>query len=327
MPPIVVDDLSKVPSGKHAITIGNFDGVHRGHQVLLETLRQAAERAGAGSLVITFDPLPAEVLAPDRAPARLTTGPERARLIVHEGIDVVALIPFSLQFASQEPVPFVRRLVEDLGMVSIVVGSDFRFGHDRAGSAQLLQELGPSLGFDVEVVERMGGEAISSTRVRQLLGEGRVDEAGDILGRLYTLEGTVESGDHRGQTLGFPTANLDVPERILVPPDGIYCALARVENEVRHRPAIVYIGSRPTFGKLSRAIEAYLLDFDDDLYGCGLTVSFVERIRGDKTFDTTDELIEQMEADEDAARAILARPPSIRPWRRVNASEERMPNG
>lgn len=327
MPPIVVDDLSKVPPGRHAITIGNFDGVHRGHRLLLEALRQAAERARAQSLVITFDPLPAEVLAPDRAPARLMTGSERARLIGHEGIDIVALIPFSLEFASQEPLPFVRRLVDGLGMVAIVVGSDFRFGHDRAGSARLLQELGPSLGFAVEVVERMGGEEFSSTRARKLLGEGKVDEAADILGRFYTLEGIVESGDHRGQTLGFPTANLDVPERILVPPDGIYCALACVENEVRRRPAIVYIGSRPTFGKLSRAIEAYLLDFDDDLYGRGLTVSFVEQIRGDKTFDTTDELIRQMEADEEAARAILARPPGRRPWQRVNTSEERMPNG
>lgn len=307
MPLIVVDDLSEVASGRHAITIGNFDGVHRGHQLLFDTLRRKAAEAHAASLVITFDPLPAEVLAPEHAPERLTTGAERARLIGEEGIEIVALIPFSLEFASQEPIPFITRLVRELDMVSIVVGGDFRFGHKRSGSNETLRALAPSLGFSVTVVERMGGEDISSTRARQLLAEGNVSDASDVLGRLYSLVGTVESGDRRGQTLGFPTANLEMPDKILIPPDGIYCALALVEGEARQRPAIVYIGSRPTFGNLSRAIEAYLLDFDDNLYGRSLTVSFVERIRGDKTFDTPDQLIQQMEADEVAARAILAR--------------------
>lgn len=327
MPPVIVDDLLKVPVGRHAITIGNFDGVHRGHQLLLSSLRQAATRGGSESLVITFDPLPSEVLASDHAPARLTTGAERARLIGEQGIDVVALIPFSLEFASQEPLPFVRKLVDELEMVSIVVGRDFRFGHDRAGSAALLEQLGSTLGFSTTIIERLGGEEISSTRARQLLANGDVRQAAKVLGRYFSLEGSVEPGDHRGQTLGFPTANLEVPNRLLIPPDGIYCSLAQIDGDSAELPAIVYIGSRPTFGNLSRAVEAYLLDFDDNLYGRRLSVSFIERIRGDMTFAGADELIRQMNADEAAARAILGSRSGRLTRQDVAPLEERMPNG
>ena len=304
MPTQIVHGLSAIPSGPHVVTIGNFDGVHRGHQYLL---KQVVDRAtdGARSLALTFDPLPAEVLRPDRAPKRLTTTDDRLTFMAETGLDVIAVVPFTRDFAALEAREFVEQLVDAAHPVHFVVGADFRFGHDRTGSADLLRELGPEYGFAVTVVERIGGEEISSTRIRQLLAEGDVKAAAELLGRWHTLTGRVESGAGRGRNLGFPTANLAIPPALAIPADGIYAAHAALERGGDWLPALVYIGTRPTFSEVDRVVEVFLLDFTGDLYGSEVTVRFIERIRGDMTFESPEALTEQMHADEVAARRIL----------------------
>lgn len=305
MPARIVHGLQEIPPGAHVVTIGNFDGVHRGHRHLFAKVTERARALGARSLAVTFDPLPAEVLRPDRAPKRLTTTQDRLALVAEAGLDCITVVPFTREFAALEAREFVAQLVDAASPREFVVGADFRFGHDRTGSPELLKELGAAYGFGVTVVERIGGERISSTSIRRALTDGDVAIAAELLGRPYALRGRVVPGAGRGRHLGFPTANVTVPDSLVIPADGLYAGRASVEGGPQHHPALIYIGTRPTFAEAERVVEVYLLDFQGDLYGQELTVQFIERLRGDQTFASSEALIEQMRADEVAARRLL----------------------
>lgn len=304
----VIKRLDEAPGERHIVTIGNFDGVHRGHQYLLRQVAERARADGVQSLAITFDPLPVEVLRPERAPKRLTTTPERLELISDQGIDTIAVLPFDLAFSRQEPSAFVERLVTTTKPVEIVVGPGFAFGRDRAGNAALLRELGARYGFTVPSLEQIGsaGDVISSTRIRRLIAEGDVAEAAVLLGRPYHLTGIVEHGAHRGRELGYPTANLAVPERQVIPADGIYAAGVSIGRSPEILPAMVYIGSRPTYGEVERVIEVNILDYDGELYGRRLDIYFAGRVRGDQRFESVDAMVERIALDEVETRKILA---------------------
>ena len=297
-----------IPAVPHVVTIGNFDGVHRGHQFLLGEVRDRARFHGARSSVVTFDPLPERILQPDRAPRQLTTTEDRIHIIGALGIDTIVVLQFDEALARLPAEPFAENLIRGLRPVEIVVGADFRFGHRRGGTPELLAELGKRFDYDLRVFERVGDQAgdFSSSRIRALLEAGDVTTAAELLGRPFVLRGSVESGDQRGRQLGFPTANLTVPEELAVPADGIYVALVAIDRARPLLPAMVYIGTRPTFGKAERLVEVNLLDYAGDLYGRELTTMFVQRVRGDERFDTSEALVERMRRDERESRDILA---------------------
>lgn len=297
----------------HVVAIGNFDGVHRGHQHILRLVAADARRNGARSAVVTFDPLPPEVLRPSAAPARLTSTPERLALIAAQGIDDIEVLPFTPELSQQSPGEFVDLLVARLSPIEVVVGADFRFGHQRAGTVDTLRTIGQERGFEVRAVDRVGDDQgdVSSSRIRALIATGDVRDAWELLGRPYRLSGFVVQGFQRGRTLGFPTANLTLDPRLAIPADGIYAGWARIPGDSTF-PAMIYIGSRPTFADGSRVVEVHVLDFSGDLYGAELTVAFACRIRGDIGFTDVSELVRQMERDRDAARAALAAfPPAL----------------
>lgn len=312
----VVSTLEEVPGDRHVVTIGNFDGVHRGHQYLLRRVAERARADGVQSLVITFDPLPVEVLRPERAPKRLSTTAERLELISAQGIDTIVVLTFDREFSRQVPAEFIERLVAATKPVEIVVGQDFAFGRDRAGNAALLREVGPRYGFTVPELDQidLGGDVISSTRIRRLIAEGDVSEAAQLLGRPYHLAGIVEHGANRGHELGYPTANLAPPEHLVIPADGIYAAGVSIDNRPKILPAMVYIGSRPTYGEVERVIEVNILDYDGDLYGHHLDVFFASRVREDQRFESVDAMVDQIALDEIEARKVLAGLPAGWPF-------------
>jgi riboflavin kinase / FMN adenylyltransferase len=308
----VLNSLQELPDRPHVLTIGSFDGVHRGHQYLLENVRTTADRLGVDSVAITFDPLPGEVLRPDKAPPRLCTTSERTRQMLKCGIDRIVILPFSTELASQSADEFLQLMVETAHPAAIVVGDDFAFGYKRQGTPEFLAERADHYGYELLVISRTNpgsGVEWSSSFARSALAEnGDVKAVQEVLGRAFRLTGTVRNGDHRGRDLGYPTANLQLPESLIVPADGIYAALATIGNpdQSRSHPALVYVGTRPTFGQSRREVEAYLLDFDGDLYDQEISVDFLDRIRGDRAFDSADELVAQMNRDEASGRRILA---------------------
>ncbi len=302
----LLTDWSQVPPERHVLTIGNFDGVHRGHRHLLRMVSAAARKRGVASFVLTFEPLPVEVLAPDHAPLRLTLTEHRLRLLLASGIDRVLLVRFDRAFASLTPEEFVTLLVEHVQPVEIVVGDDFHFGRQRSGNAELLRELGRRHGFTVTVVERVtdGAQTISSTRIRSAIAAGHVRQAAELLERPHVLVGEVVRGSGRGTVLGFPTANLRVFDRLLPPADGIYAAVVHALGT--WYPALAYLGSRPTFPGAGYAVEVYLLAPNvPALQGEQLSVYFIERVRPDRAFATPEELIAQMRQDELRGRELL----------------------
>ena len=302
----IIRSWSDSPPEPHVVTIGNFDGVHLGHQYLLTVVHERAATRGLPSLAITFDPPPLEVLAPERAPQRLSLTDQRLRLILACGIDRVLLGQFDRSFAALSPKEFVDLLVQSTHLTTIVVGEDFHFGRGRTGDPALLRELGRSHGFEVVVLPRLSelSETISSTRIRQLIAAGAVHEAGTLLGRPYALTGTVVAGKGRGSQLGFPTANIAVADRLVLPGDGIYAAIAHLSGS--WYPALAYIGSRPTFPGAGHAVEVYLIDQTyPTLRGETITVYFIERIRPDREFPDAEALVEQMRDDERNGRAVL----------------------
>lgn len=320
----VITTLDEVPGARHVVTIGNFDGVHRGHQYLLRRVAERARADGVQSLVITFDPLPVEVLRPERAPKRLCTTTERLELISAQGIDTIVALPFDRAFSRQVPSEFVDRLVVATKPVEVVVGPDFAFGRDRAGNAALLRELGPYYGFTVPALDQLdlGGNVISSTRIRRLIAEGDVAEAEHLLGRPYHLAGTVEHGANRGHEIGYPTANLAPPEHLVIPADGIYAAGVSIDDSPEILPAMVYIGSRPTYGEVARVIEVNILDYDGDLYGHYLDVFFASRVREDQRFESVDAMVDQIALDEVETRRVLAGLPARWPFDAASAAIE-----
>jgi riboflavin kinase / FMN adenylyltransferase len=309
--------LDDVPHGwgASAVTIGNFDGVHRGHRVVVERLIECARAAGHRAVVATFDPHPMSVVRPDKAPLLLTTLAKRAALLGELGVDAVCVLPFTREFSRLSPVEFVQRVLRDrLHAVQVVVGSNFRFGHRAAGDLATLRALGEQRGFTVEGVSLVGdGTATwSSSWIRAQLAAGDVAAAEQALGRPYAVEGIVVEGDRRGRALGFPTANLAIPDGLAVPGDGVYAGWLVVDDNTtglseRRLPAAISVGTNPTFGGTQRRVEAYALDREDlHLYGAQATVEFLDRLRGQVRFDDVAELRRQMAADVRLTREALA---------------------
>lgn len=294
-----------------AVVPGNHDGVHLGHRALLEEARRQADAAGLAVVPLTFDPHPLTVLAPERAPMPLTTIPRRIELLRDAGADDVAVARFDAAYASRSAEAFVDAvLVGELRAGAVIVGPDFRFGAGRSGTIELLRALGEQRGFtvhEVAPVELPGLGRVSSTRIREALREGALDDATRMLGRLHEVEGVVIEGHKRGRTIGFPTANLDC-DPILMPADGVYAVVARVVAPSRGAELIrgvANLGTRPTFAA-GRSVEAHLFDFDGDLYGARLRVGFVARLRAEQKFDGIDALRAQIAKDARAARDRLA---------------------
>jgi len=289
-------------------TIGNFDGHHIGHRALLQTVMQAARKARGTAMVLTFDPHPVKILAPHVELRFLTCPEEKLKRFEEAGIDEVVLLEFNESFARLSPEAFVEQvLFNGLRLREIFVGEHFAFGHKRAGTIADLAALGGRYGLTVTPVSpvMVDGGIVSSTRVRQLIQGGQVGQAAILLGRQYALNGQVMPGAQRGQTLGWPTANLQLPPDRVIPSDGVYATVAVVNQ--RRYDSVAYIGTRPTFDAGERVLEVYLLNGVHDLYGQSLTVEFIERVRGDIRFEGADALSRQIASDVASARAVLRR--------------------
>ena len=298
--------------GPSHVTIGTFDGVHRGHQALLKTLISGARAAGAASVMITFEPHPRCVLDPDHCPPNLTTLDEKSWLLGQLGLDFVVVIPFTPQIAALSAAAFMQRLLRGIQIRRMVVGEHHRFGHGQRGDSALLRRLGTRHGFTVEVAPTLlrGGAPISSSRIRRLVLLGQVRAAAQLLGRDYFIRATVEHGAKRGRQLGFPTANLRVEPNKLIPPNAIYAS--RVDIDGQTYGGATSIGFRPTFGGNTLTVEVFILDFDGDLYDQLITLWFVHRLRAEKRFATVPALQRQMARDVETARRILKVAPLAR---------------
>jgi riboflavin kinase/FMN adenylyltransferase len=294
------------------VAIGNFDGVHRGHRALIAAARECARELGAPLGVVTFEPHPREVLAPDSAPPRLTPFRIKARLLAAQGVEHLFALAFTPQLMAKTPEQFVHDvLAGGLGIRHVVVGYDFRFGHRRAGDVATLTTLGDEYGFGVTRLEPVAwqGEVCSSSRIRAAIAAGDVALASDLLAAPFVVEGRVVEGDRRGRELGYPTANLRPPKRrALWPQAGIYAVRAgwREGTATRWQDAVASLGWRPTFGGGDLRLEVHLFDRDIDLYGTRLCCGFVERLRGEETFASAAALKAQMDRDSAAARCVLA---------------------
>ena len=291
------------------VTVGNFDGVHRGHQALVYSAVARARESGGVSVVLTFDPHPARVLGPGRAPAALTTLAQKEELLARLGVDRLAVLPFDAGVARLPPAAFAREVLRGaLGAGHVVVGESFRFGHGREGDARLLAALGEDLGFSVRAMPPVleEGAPVSSSRVRDELGRGNVRAAGALLGRPYFVDAPVVRGDGRGRSIGVPTANL-LPENEILPARGVYVARCRVGAGAWH-PAVVNLGHRPTFGGTHASVEAHLIDFEGDLYGSRVRLEFHEHLRAEQRFGSTEALVARIREDVALARTLLSGP-------------------
>ncbi len=297
------------PATGTAVTVGVFDGVHRGHRATLRRLRARAD--GRPIVVATFAPHPAAVLAPDRAPRLLTPPAQRLRLFENLGVDIVAILEFNEEMRFMPAESFVDDiLVRLLRAEVIVIGSDFRFGHEREGDVDMLERMASASGYVFEAVDLEGGETpISSTAIRTLLTEGRLDEATQLLGRSYSVAGVVVVGDGRGKSIGVPTANLDLDPEQFIPRRGVYAVMAHVAG--RSWRGVCNVGVRPTFGGSREIVEVHILDFDDDVYGAVIEVEFLHRIRDEKQFEGVDVLVAQIHRDIAEAAALLGADESI----------------
>ena len=298
--------LEEVTLQNSWLTIGVFDGVHRGHQEIIRLLTTGAHASGAPAVVLTFDPHPASVLG--RAEIGLLTLPdERAELLSSVNVDVVITERFTRELSALTAFDFMSRLKHHLGVNHLLIGYDFALGKGREGNAPRLTEIGRELGYSVEVVSALSAESgvISSTKIRKLVSVGNVTEAAHQMGHPYSLQGPVVRGDGRGKQIGVPTANIDYPHEKIVPAKGIYAGWAYVNSE-KHMAAIS-IGVNPTFtpDKQIPSVEAYILNFDEDIYGEELKIEFVARLRDELKFDSVDALVEQIWKDVEETRSIL----------------------
>ena len=309
------DDCPRPPQGS-AVTIGTYDGVHRGHRTVIAELRRRATERGLAAAVVTFDRHPAEIVRPDAVPRQLTDHQQEVELLAATGVDHVVVLTFDEARAKEPAEEFVHEvLVGCLDVRLVIVGDDFHFGHERRGNVALLTAMGTELGFEVEGLDLVGADGVpaegpdrvSSTAIRRALEAGELAAANQMLGRPHEVRGIVEHGDHRGREWGFPTANVAVPERVQLPADGIYAAwLVRPDGSIH--PGAASLGRRPTIydDQPYRLLEVHLLDGDDfDLYGEAVAVRFVERLRGEARYDDVDELIAQIARDCDDARRAL----------------------
>lgn len=289
------------------VTMGNFDGLHLGHQCLIRNAVEEARRLGIPSVVLTFEPHPLKILAPERAPKLILAHKDKMQLLQSFGIDIVVIQTFDLSFARLPAETFVRNfLIDRLHIEKIWVGTDFRFGQGRKGTISDLVGWGDELGFKVGAVDPIlvGGVRVGSSKIRQFVEDGRVDEAERMLGRYHFISGKVVTGHHRGRGLGFPTANISTRTEV-IPLDGIYATI--IEIGAKRCLSVSNIGVNPTFGSGPRAVESFILDFDRDIYGEPLRLYFVKRIRPEKKFASVEQLVAQMHDDVKSARAIFER--------------------
>ena len=309
MPPFQFVDRHSLSASLRggAVAIGNFDGVHRGHQAVLEAARAVARQRGIPAVGVTFEPHPRDVFRPEHPVFRLTPGPIKARLVEAIGLDGLVSIPFSSAFAAQSPEEFVKKvLVEELDIRHVVVGWNFHFGQGRHGTPQKLRELGERHGFSVEIIESFeteDGYTVSSSAVRDRLAEGVPAEAAGLLGWHWFFEGKVIDGDKRGRTIGFPTANIRLPSQVRLS-EGVYAVFAEIDG-VRHA-GVASWGRRPTFDNGAPVFETFVFDFSGDLYGKTITIMPLSYLRPELKFDGVAPLIEQMNRDAEEGRALLA---------------------
>lgn len=300
--------------GRSAVTIGVFDGVHRGHQAVIKQVVALAHARGLRSVVVTFDPHPSEVVRPGSHPAILTSQQRKAELLAELGVDGLCVVPFTAALSRQGPLEFVHEtLVSRLHAALVVVGRNFRFGHKAAGDVALLEQAGERFGFSVvghrleHKDEAASGQGhYSSTYIRSCIDAGDVACAAQALGRWHRIEGVVVRGDARGRGIGFPTANVATAQYVAVPADGIYAGW--LLRDAKPLPAAISVGSNPTFAGTQRRVEAYILDFDDDLYGERVALDFVARIRDMAHFDGIPALVAAIEQDVTATRQLLNDP-------------------
>jgi len=289
------------------LALGNFDGLHRGHLKIIERVRRGAAEHGGTPMAMTFDPHPPRVVRPDKAPPLLMTKAQRLEALHGAGITCVAVVRFTHELSTWAPETFVRTVLVDWLRVSEVwVGANFLFGHGRSGNFTLLRALGQRLGFRADKIDpvRYKDFVVSSTRIRRLVAEARMDEAGALLGHSYYVDGTIVEGRKRGKAIGFPTANL-ATENELIPPSGVYATTTTIDGIVH--AGVTNIGTRPTFGESDLTIETHLLRYAGDLYGRSVRLGFVQRLRDERRFDDVDALRAQIEADQRRADRLFSR--------------------
>jgi len=307
---VLYQGLGEVPPGIRpcVVSIGVFDGVHRGHQALMKTVIEKASELNATPIVVTFSRHPLAIIAPGSEPPLITTLAQRARVMGEVGIRALVVLEFDDAMRHMSPEEFVRAvLVDGLGCAHVVVGANFRFGHQQAGTIETLTDLGAKFGFGVTIFALQldrGDEVVSSSLIRQHIADGEMEQVAEELDRPYVLEGTVEHGSNRGHDLGFPTANLVVHEHMILPKLGVYVGWMRWKG--RRYPAVVNVGLNPTFGDRDTPIvEAYIIDFDEDLYDETIEIEFTHRLRDELRFTNVDDLVTQMRADVEQARGLL----------------------
>jgi riboflavin kinase/FMN adenylyltransferase len=307
----VAYDFAGWPQGPLHVGIGAFDGVHLGHQALIGELARGATAGHATPVVTTFDPLPIEFLAPGAPPARLSEIDERVRLLTAAGAGAVVVFRFTKEFSSLSADEFAARVAGAGALRRVLVGADFKYGHDRGGNAATLRAFGGRQGFSVDIAPAFtqGGAIVSSTRVRNALLAGAIDEATSLLGRPYTVTGVVEEGPARGRALGYPTVSIDVPRRRLLPRDGIYAAWASLGE--RRVMAASSVGVQPKVGGSDRRLEVFLLDAHDEHPGEPVTIEFVRRLRDELRFESPDALSQQIAKDVDETRRVLSERPLL----------------
>ncbi|HYW09146.1 MAG TPA: bifunctional riboflavin kinase/FAD synthetase [Longimicrobium sp.] len=289
------------------VTVGTFDGVHRGHWQVLEEIGRRADECDGRSILVTFHPHPLRIVRPEHAPPLLTTTAEKREILAQSRLEYVVFVPFTRTLQHYSARRFVEEvLLERVGMRELVIGYDHGFGRDREGGVETLRRIGREMEFAVDVVKavELEGEPISSSRIRRLLGTGAVADAARVLGRRYSLEGVVVHGERKGRELGFPTANIQVDDADkLLPAEGVYAAFGRVRGELI--PGLLHLGPRPTFAGFAPTVELWLMDWSGDLYGERIRVEFVEHLREIRPFASIESLIEAMRGDERRGREIL----------------------
>ena len=289
------------------IALGNFDGLHRGHLKIIERVKRGAAEHGGTPMAMTFDPHPPRIVRPDKAPPLLMTKAQRLEALHRAGIQCVAVVRFTRELSEWDADTFVRKaLVDWLRVSEVWVGANFLFGHGRTGTFSVLRGLGLSYGFRADKIDpvRYKDFVVSSTRIRRLVGEGRMDEAAALLGRAYYVDGAIVEGRRRGRELGFPTANLQT-ENELVPPNGVYATIMTIDGVVHG--GVTNVGMRPTFGETTPTIETHVLDYSGNLYGHTVRLAFVQRLRDERRFEDVDALRAQIAADKRRAERLFTR--------------------
>jgi riboflavin kinase / FMN adenylyltransferase len=304
--------------GRSVVTVGVFDGVHRGHQQLISRAVQRGRERDLPAVVVTFDPHPAELVRPGSHPARLTSLRRRADLVADLGVEAFCVLPFTPELSRQPAAEFVHEvLVDRLHVADIMVGRNFTFGHRAAGDVELLTRLGQRFGFGVEGLDLISDDGVtfSSTYIRACIDAGDVSAAAVALGRPHRVEGVVVHGDRRGRDLGFPTANISTAPHTALPADGVYAGRFAIGTpgaaeaaRPRLLPAAISVGTNPTFSGRVRTVEAFVLDVDENFYGYEVAVDFVQRVRGQERFDRVEDLITQMRRDVERVRELLVSP-------------------